>query len=65
MTIVEVPQPTALMTRLTAVEPQVPVRVSQQLPGSAVVDRAGEINRRVARRCLDWRSRWCSSRSVP
>ena len=45
--MVEMPQSTALMTRPTAVETDVPVAASR-LPGAAVVDRAVELNRRVA-----------------
>jgi uncharacterized membrane protein YphA (DoxX/SURF4 family) len=50
MTMVEMPQSTALMTRPTAVETDVPppVVAGRRLPGAAVVDRAVEINRRVA-----------------
>ncbi|MET0764978.1 MAG: DoxX family protein [Blastococcus sp.] len=46
--MVEMPQSTALMTRPTAVQPEGPLRVSRPLPGAAVVDRAVEINQRIA-----------------
>ncbi|WP_167762217.1 DoxX family protein [Blastococcus sp. CT_GayMR20] len=46
--MVEMPQSTALMTRPTAVQ-DAPVPVpARRLPGAAVVDRAVEINQRVA-----------------
>jgi hypothetical protein len=47
MTMVEMPQSTALMTRPTAVQPEAPA-ASRPLPGAAVVDRVVEINQRVA-----------------
>ena len=46
--MVEMPQSTALMTRPTAVPPETPVPTGGRLPGAAVVDRAVEINQRVA-----------------
>ncbi|UOY02317.1 DoxX family protein [Blastococcus sp. PRF04-17] len=46
--MVEMPQSTALMTRPTAVETDVPVVAGRRLPGAAVVDRAVQINQRVA-----------------
>jgi len=46
--MVEMPQSTALMTRPTAVEPDAPIRTSRRLPGAAVVDRAVELNQRLA-----------------
>lgn len=48
MTMVEMPQSTALMERPTAVAPEVPIRASRPLPGAAVVQRAVEINQRFA-----------------
>jgi putative oxidoreductase len=48
MTMVEMPQSTALMERPTAVAPEVPIHVSRPLPGAAVVQRAVEINQRFA-----------------
>jgi putative oxidoreductase len=49
MTMVEMPQSTALMTRPTAVQVDDPAPASaRRLPGAAVVDRAVEINQRVA-----------------
>ena len=38
--MVEMPQSTALMTRPTAVETDVPVTPSRRLPAAALVDRA-------------------------
>jgi uncharacterized membrane protein YphA (DoxX/SURF4 family) len=48
MTMVEMPQSTALLTRPTAELPEAPSRGSRPLPGAAVVDRAVEINQRIA-----------------
>jgi uncharacterized membrane protein YphA (DoxX/SURF4 family) len=49
MTMVEMPQSTALMTRPTTVQADSPApAAARRLPGAAVVDRAVEINQRVA-----------------
>jgi uncharacterized membrane protein YphA (DoxX/SURF4 family) len=48
MTMVEMPQSTALMTRPTAVQDTPATAAARRLPGAAVVDRAVEINQRVA-----------------
>ena len=62
--MVEMPQSTALMTRPTEVAPDAPIRASRRLPGAAVVDRAVELNQRLAPTLLRLALAACSSGSA-